>query len=178
MACFCVQVFRTLGKLLTFLYELIILFFYHLVFFSTFVLITPLCSAPPFTLWLVHCSNSVLNGHFISAVATAPEPRGARNNCLLTQHFILSLSLVSKHSSPINNVQMQPQFTFKLIMPSLNVLQHTSTQTLRIIVRQQMPSRTTFLNTGTMYRKPNAYPKEQHSPMQTMKNIIFNTNPQ
>ncbi len=73
---------------------------------------------------------------------------------------------------------MQPQFTFKQIMPSLNVLQHTSTLTIWITVHQQMPPRTAFLNTGTMFRKPNTYPKEQHLPMKTMKNIPFNTNPQ
>lgn len=137
-------------------------------FLSTFGQTLPLSSTNPFTPWLVHCSNWVLNGQFISAVATSPEPRGARNKCICS----LSTSVYPSVWSPNTTAQLITcSFSFNLLQNWSCWLrmcfnanpqeQHTSTQALRINVPQQKPSRTKFFNTDT---------REQHPSKQTLKN--------
>lgn len=120
-------------------------------FLSTFVLMLPLSSTYPFTPWLVHCSNWVLNGQFISAVATSPEARGARNKGICS----LSTSVYPSVWSPNTTAQLiSCSFSFNLLQNWSCWLkmcfntnpqeQHTSTQTLKINVPQQKPSRTTY----------------------------------
>lgn len=137
-------------------------------FLSTFVPILPLSYTNPFTSWLVHCSNWVLNGQFISAVATSPEPRGARNKYICS----LSTSVYPSVWSPNTTAQLITcSFSFSVLQNWSCWLrmcfnanpqeQHTSTQTLKINVPQQKPSRSTFFNSDTW---------EQHPSKQTLKN--------
>lgn len=160
-----------LGEQLTFLYELIILLFYHLIFLLH--LITPLCSTPPFTLWLVRCSNSVLDGRFISAVATVPEPRGARNKCVCPLGTSVYPSVWSSNTAPQLTMH---KFSLSWVKMFFSC---TSIQTLRIIIHGQIPSRTTDPQEQCASKQTlkNNVPQLQYKPSRTTF-LSLNTNPQ